>query len=90
MLVFRIFRSCRMIYLKVIHAIIQAAALILVGVGLKAVFDSHDNWKEPGPIPHMYSLHSWLGLITVILFGLQVILPIFFRFQRKRLLAPVY
>ena len=86
MLVYRIFRSCRMIYLKVIHAIIQAAALILVGVGLKAVFDSHDNWKEP----HMYSLHSWLGLITVILFGLQVILPIFFRFQRKRLLAPVY
>ena len=52
------------------HSVLHAIVLILTGLGLKTVFDSHD--LRPKPITNLYSLHSWIGLITVILFGLQV------------------
>jgi cytochrome b-561 len=56
--------------LKLIHGGIMIFTLLLTIIALVAVFDSH-NLKSP-PIPNMYTLHSWVGLTSVILFCCQV------------------
>ena len=63
-------RTTTKLHVKILHAIIQVSVLVFASIGLKAVFDSHNDAK-PKPIPNMYSLHSWVGLSAVILFGLQ-------------------
>jgi len=55
--------------LKIGHAIIMMIAFILMVIGLQAAFDSH-NFAKP-PKPNMYTLHSWIGLMAALLFGVQ-------------------
>ena len=43
---------------------------LIIGA-LVAAFNSH-TLKLPIPIPNLYSPHSWLGLLVVILVALQV------------------
>lgn len=79
LLMYRMFRNERKRKLKLLHAGIMVAVFFLTVIALKAVFDSHNlkpcaKPSEEGdycPIPNLYSLHSWMGLITVILFLLQ-------------------
>ncbi|CAG09949.1 unnamed protein product, partial [Tetraodon nigroviridis] len=58
--------------MKLIHAGLNLLAFALVVVALVAVFDFHNSAN----IPNMYSLHSWLGLAAVLLYGLQLVLGI--------------
>lgn len=70
MLIYRTQRNARKRRLKLIHGGIMLSVIVLVVIALVAVFDSHNLVKEP--IPNMYSLHSWIGLTSVILFCCQV------------------
>jgi len=55
--------------LKIGHAVIMMVAFVIMVIGLQAAFDSH-NLASP-PKPNMYTLHSWIGLIAALLFGIQ-------------------
>ncbi|KAF3775463.1 Ascorbate-specific transmembrane electron transporter 2 [Nymphaea thermarum] len=52
---------------KVVHSTLHLIAFVLGIVGMYAAFKYH---KESG-IANLYSLHSWLGLGTIILFSIQ-------------------
>jgi len=71
-LVYRVLRNEKKRTLKLVHAVVLGSATVLSWLGLKAVFDSH-SLANP-PIPHLYSLHSWVGLTTVALAVAQWIL----------------
>lgn len=52
---------------KIVHLFLQFLAFLLSIVGLWAVWKFH---KDRG-IDDFYSLHSWLGLLCLFLFGIQ-------------------
>ena len=56
---------------KIIHAILGPVALIFAILGLHTVFRFHNEFTPP--IPNMYSIHSWLGMATVIYFVAQLV-----------------
>ena len=65
-LTYRLFKDGPKPILKIVHAVIMITVFMLTVIALIAVFDFHNlNLK---PIPNMYSVHSWMGLLTVILF----------------------
>ncbi|NXD99610.1 CYAC3 protein, partial [Chaetorhynchus papuensis] len=52
---------------KVLHGSLALGAFVLTVLGLAAVFRFHNSQGTP----NMYSLHSWMGLATVLLFSCQ-------------------
>ena len=72
-LIYRLFQNQDKKILKLVHAFLMICIFVLAVIGLKAVFDSHILAK-PDPIPDLFSLHSWMGLVTVILFLAQWII----------------
>ncbi|XP_074551266.1 plasma membrane ascorbate-dependent reductase CYBRD1 [Halichoeres trimaculatus] len=64
--------KCSKLIMKFIHAGLNLAAFTCATISFVAVFDFHNAAN----IPNMYSLHSWLGLAALILFGLQIVLSV--------------
>lgn len=54
--------------LKTIHAVVNGVGLFFAFFGLWAVLKFHALRQ----IPDFYSLHSWFGIATIVLFLLQV------------------
>ncbi|CAK6960196.1 transmembrane ascorbate-dependent reductase CYB561 [Scomber scombrus] len=73
-LVYRVFRNEAKRNVKMLHGIIHLLALIISIIGVVAVFDFHRAAK----IPDMYSLHSWCGIITMVLFCIQWVMGLSF------------
>ncbi|KAL3054423.1 hypothetical protein OYC64_006705 [Pagothenia borchgrevinki] len=73
-LVYRVFRNEAKRNVKILHGIIHLLALIVSIVGIVAVFDFHRAAK----IPDMYSLHSWCGMLTIVLFCVQWVMGLMF------------
>ncbi|XP_017292271.1 cytochrome b561 [Kryptolebias marmoratus] len=73
-LVYRVFRNEAKRNVKLLHGIIHLLALIISIVGIVAVFDFHRAAK----IPDMYSLHSWCGMATLVLFCVQWVIGLLF------------
>lgn len=54
---------------KVLHYSWYIAATVCVCIGLIAVWNSHDIAPNPAYYANLYSLHSIIGISTVVLFG---------------------
>ena len=80
MLMYRTCRCCRRIWSKLLHTTFHLLAAPCIAIGFVAVYDYHndrrDKFGNPDPIPHFYSIHSWMGLTTMGLFALQVLILI--------------
>jgi len=60
--------SCRGSYVKLTHGLLHMGTIPCVLFGGVAAMEYH---RLKG-LPHMYSLHSWMGLLTLMLFAIQV------------------
>ncbi|XP_042035919.1 transmembrane ascorbate ferrireductase 1-like [Salvia splendens] len=52
---------------KLIHLVLHAIALILGIIGIYTAFKFHNESN----IANLYSLHSWLGIGVIVLYGIQ-------------------
>lgn len=50
---------------KSMHWILHTGAIVAMLVGVLAAYKSH-SLKRPTPIPNLYSVHSYLGIMTVV------------------------
>jgi len=80
MLMYRTCRCCRRIWSKLLHTMFHLLAAPCIAIGFVAVWDFHNDRRVdgvPAPVPHFYSLHSWMGLTTMGLFALQFVVGFF-------------
>merc|ERR1719361_2706646 len=75
MLMYRSCRCCRRIANKLLHTVFHLFAMPCIALAFVATYDSHTLRTVPcdsgnglcdAPIPNFYSLHSWMGLATMV------------------------
>ncbi|GJQ85368.1 hypothetical protein Trydic_g10142 [Trypoxylus dichotomus] len=68
-LIFRIGRNFPKKILKLVHMSLNLIAFIFAVIGLHTAFYMRNSFGGT----HLYSLHSWIGFLTVILFAAQFV-----------------
>ncbi|CAH1108702.1 unnamed protein product [Psylliodes chrysocephalus] len=63
-LLYRTGRHCCKSSMKLTHGIFHSLTILLISLGLAAAFSNHIMKK----IPNMYTLHSWIGMMAIIIF----------------------
>lgn len=72
---FRFFHNDNKRVLKIQHGVIHCCIIIIAAFGIWAGLSSNIIAKPP--VPKFYSLHSWLGIVTIVIFVVQVGYSIF-------------
>ena len=75
MLVYRSCRCCRRMWSKLLHTTFHLLAVPCIVMGFIAAWAYHARHQPP--IPHLYSIHSWMGLATMAMFLLQFVSGLF-------------
>ncbi|XP_050544167.1 transmembrane ascorbate-dependent reductase CYB561-like [Daktulosphaira vitifoliae] len=70
-LYFRTFRNKKKSTLKYCHSIFNVIVLLVVLIGTYSVLTPHFYSAQPSP--YFTSLHSWVGISTILLFLIQLI-----------------
>ncbi|XP_050527624.1 uncharacterized protein LOC126897795 [Daktulosphaira vitifoliae] len=66
--------GCRTTYLKLTHSLLHTVIGVpCVCIGALAAAQYHTSLR----LPHLYSVHSWMGTLTYSLFFVQIILGLF-------------
>jgi len=76
MLVYRSCRCCRRLWSKLLHTMFHFMAIPCIVIGFIAAWDYHALHPDKA-IPHLYTIHSWMGLATMGLFLLQFVSGVF-------------
>merc|ERR1712136_61035 len=69
--VYRVFRDFDRFKVKILHAILLSLGVACIVMGIYLIFNHHN--KTVGE-RNLYSTHSWIGIVTIIVFGLQFLL----------------
>jgi len=82
MLVYRTGTCCKRLVTKLIHTMFHVLAIPCIAIGFYAIWEyknlrKNEQTNESSPVPHFYSIHSWLGLATMGMFTLQLIVGLF-------------
>jgi len=85
-LIYRLCRCVKQIYVKLIHMFFHAVAIPCIALGFISVFASHDALHKV----NFYSLHSWLGFVTMGMFVLQFVIGFFRWVSATRCPNPAY
>lgn len=73
MLIYKTFLCCKKIYNKITHTIFFVLSISIITFGMiVGIQGQHISPPDQTPT-HFYSIHAWIGLVTVGLFSLQFV-----------------
>lgn len=70
MIIYRVFSTANKLAVKIVHTVLHGGSMVFIILALIAVFEFHNH----NNIPNLYSLHSWVGIATVVMFFLQFLI----------------